>query len=283
MGGHANNDYYNDVWSSSDTGKTWERLPDAPWKARSYHTAKVFGDYVYLLAGHDSTTWFNDVWRTKNGSSWESVVGNASWSPRAATALQIRHDQMFLMGGSTGGLLPPIGHGKVLNDVWTSDNGADWTLVTPSAPWPAREGMQKLTALYGENDTIVLTSGEAGYFGPYYHDVWATTDGLNWSLLNREADFSKRSGNLLLNVDGSLFTFGGYGFPFMKHDAYCLPTGNASAPWKRLKDAPWHGRFDYDMVVVNSSIILMGGEASLFGAGGPYYNDVWAYHDVQCE
>jgi hypothetical protein len=29
-----------------------------------------------------------------------------------------------------------------------------------------------LTALYGPDDTIVLTAGEAGYFGPYFNDVW---------------------------------------------------------------------------------------------------------------
>jgi hypothetical protein len=29
-----------------------------------------------------------------------------------------------------------------------------------------------LTALYGADDTIVLTAGEAGYFGPYFNDVW---------------------------------------------------------------------------------------------------------------
>ena len=53
-----------------------------------------------------------------------------------------------------------------------STDGARWELVTPAAPWPAREGLQKLTALYGADDTIVLTAGEAGYFGPYFNDVW---------------------------------------------------------------------------------------------------------------
>ena len=152
-------------------------------------------------------------------------------------------------------------------------------------------------------------AGEAGYFGPYYNDVWGesaapvpgraslpcfsrnacfplrfpgTTDGANWTLLNGAAGFSKRSGNLLLNVAGALFTFGGYGLP-MKHDAYCLPAGNASAEWIKLPAAPWKGRFDYDMVVFNGSIALLAGEASLFGTGGPYYNDVWRYEEPGCQ
>jgi hypothetical protein len=169
-----------------------------------------------------------------------------------------------------------------MNDVWVStDQGKTWTEATASAPWPAREGLQKLTSLYGDNKTIILTSGEAGYTGPYFNDVWGSTDGANWELLNKAPGFSKRSGNLLLNVGGALFTFGGYGLP-MKHDAYCLPAGNAAAEWKHLENAPWHGRFDYDMELVNGSIVLLGGEASLFGTGGPYYNDVWAYSTPKC-
>lgn len=53
----------------------------------------------------------------------------------------------------------------------------------------------------------------------------------------------------------------------MKHDAYCLPQGDLSGKWKRLDNAPWHGRFDYDMVVLDNSIVLLAGEASLFGTG----------------
>jgi hypothetical protein len=285
MGGHsgtAESAYYNDVWESSDDGATWKELPTAPWKPRSYHTAKVFNDTIYLLGGHDNATWYNDVWSTKDGSNWEQVTAQAQWSPRAACAFQIRRGQMFVMGGSDG-LLPPIGNGTVRNDVWTSeDQGRNWELATFSAPWPAREGLQKLTALYGADDLIVLTSGEAGYTGPYYNDVWGTVDGRVWTLVNPAADFSKRSGNLLLQVGGGLFTFGGYGFP-MKHDGYCLPAGDAGGAWRKLGSAPWHGRFDYDMVATaNGSIVLLGGEASLFGTGGPYFNDVWMLPNPAC-
>ena len=69
----------------------------------------------------------------------------------------------------------------------------------------------------------------------------------------------------------------------MKHDAYCLPAGDASAEWITLPAAPWKGRFDYDMVVLNGSIVLLAGEASLFGFGGPYYNDVWRYDPPSCQ
>eukprot|EP00966_Prymnesium_polylepis_P124649 2882823-Prymnesium_polylepis.1 len=98
----------------------------------------------------------------------------------------------------------------------------------------------------------------------------------------------------------------------MKHDAYCLPPSTASAEFVKLPSAPWRGRFDYDMaevrsaqacracahayrvrsslritlhaspLQVNGSIVLLGGEASLFGTGGPYFNDVWVYDAPAC-
>jgi len=100
MGGHDGtkaSNYFNDVWQSPDAGKSWQQLPDAPWKPRSYHTVKVFGNEAYLLAGHDNGTWYNDVWKTADGASWELVTAEAEWSPRAATALQV-HSRALLIG-----------------------------------------------------------------------------------------------------------------------------------------------------------------------------------------
>lgn len=284
LGGHANSNYYNDVWASADGGRSWTQQPAPPWKNRSYHTAKVFNDRLYMLGGHDGATWYNDVWKTVDGREWTLVTAAAEWSPRAAAALQFLPDGSMLVMGGSNGLLKPIGDGTVFNDIWKSaDLGATWSLLSAAAPWAPREGLQKLTAPYtlANQSAIVLTAGEAGYFGPYYNDVWSTTDGANWTLLNGATSFSKRSGNLLLNVGGALFTFGGYGLP-MKHDVYCLPPSTPSAEFIKLTSAPWHGRFDYDMVEVNGSIVLLGGEASLFGAGGPYFNDVWLYDSPSC-
>jgi hypothetical protein len=59
LGGHANSDYYNDVWASADGGHSWSQQPTPPWSNRSYHTAKAFGGRLYMIGGHDGTTWYN--------------------------------------------------------------------------------------------------------------------------------------------------------------------------------------------------------------------------------
>lgn len=70
----------------------------------------------------------------------------------------------------------------------------------------------------------------------------------------------------------------------MKHDVYCLSAQSpANAHWKQLEDAGWKGRFDYDVEPLqNGSLVLLGGEASLFGFGGPYFSDVWILDQPKC-
>jgi hypothetical protein len=36
------------------------------------------------------------------------------------------------------------------------------------------------------------------------------------------------------------------------------------------------------VATANGSIVLLGGEASLFGTGGPYFNDVWMLPTPAC-
>ena len=73
LGGHANNDYFNDCWSSADGGMSWEELPRPPWENRSYHTAKVHNGTLYMLGGHNANTWFN-VCPTSNTTSERVIV-----------------------------------------------------------------------------------------------------------------------------------------------------------------------------------------------------------------
>lgn len=49
--------FYNDVWTSSDSGVSWERKTDsfgAPRDARAYFQAVKKGKYIYVLGGQDS-------------------------------------------------------------------------------------------------------------------------------------------------------------------------------------------------------------------------------------
>ena len=52
-------------------------------------------------------------------------------------AVTVLNNKLYLMGGHTGS--------ESKNDVYSSTNGADWSLVTSSAPWIPRSSHVALT------------------------------------------------------------------------------------------------------------------------------------------
>lgn len=98
-----------------------------------------------------------------------------------------------------------------LRDVWRSDNGKDWTLVTDTAPWAPR-GM-----ITGANGGVVVHSDRmwilgGGFVGPegvvlsslkydmeeqprlkerlYYNDVWSSADGMTYAIASNKKSSS---------------------------------------------------------------------------------------------
>jgi hypothetical protein len=73
----------------------------------------------------------NEIWSSENGRTWERVSPHASWSPRLGGALVEFKGQLWLLGGAEN-ISGDVG--KLLNDVWDSERGKNWTLATSSAP-----------------------------------------------------------------------------------------------------------------------------------------------------
>lgn len=302
-GGHANNDYWNDVWRSSD-GATWEKVlanGTAPWPARSYHSCIVLpGDRILLVGGHAGSQWFNDVWISGPGgdvSKWEMVTEHAAFEPRAAGSLlrQPSTGKLFYMGGSNG-LLPPVGfHTTLYNDVWTSDDsGKTWTKAIGAAPWKPREGFTGGVGVVAGNSSITVMGGEAGYFPwAFFSDIWTSEDGASWTQRAEKASWTGMSAGSIWNLKGrsghivakqelddgssTFWLTGGY---LGRSDVWCIDGVHSGKDleksWRRVSSSsPWHGRFDHGLVVMDGKLILMGGENSALGFGGPYFNDVW--------
>lgn len=299
-GGHADSNYTSDVWTSED-GETWELvLEEAPWAARSYHSCAVLpGDRMLIVGGHSQNEWYNDVWVSGpqgNVSHWEQQTPHAAFAPRAAGSLfyQEGTKTLYYLGGSDG-LLPPAGKPgatTLFNDVWLSkDEGKTWSIATPAAPWPAREGESGGSGVViGDDEELALMGGEAGYFpDSFFSDVWTSREGLNWTMRAEKAEWTDgglwnkkgRSGHIVAKqtTPGGdvLWLAGGY---LGKHDVWCIGNVKTAAdlarPWTLVGEAPWKGRYDFGLTVIGGDqLVMFGGENSALGFGGPYYNDVW--------
>jgi len=124
--GYESEDRFNDVWMSTDKGKTWTELTsDADWVTRGGHSSVVLSDDTIVLMGGigglDNDR-LNDVWfSTDQGITWNLANINAEWSGRNShTSVALPDDSILLMGGYDG---------SRFNDVWRLPTGPDETFI----------------------------------------------------------------------------------------------------------------------------------------------------------
>jgi hypothetical protein len=97
--------------------------------------AVVFKDRMWILGGGTYDTpmtparrFYNDVWSSPDGVRWERHVEHAPWAPRQYHDVAVFDDRMWVLEGYSG---------ANRNDVWYSEDGADWHEL-PGTPWSPR-------------------------------------------------------------------------------------------------------------------------------------------------
>lgn len=121
--------------------------------------------------------------------SWTELTTDADWSQRYDHAGVVFNGKMWIFGGYDQGRMKGDTY---LEDVWSSTNGEQWTLVTDSAPWKGRRGHSINVFNDGSGNAMYLIGGfevdeDTGY-RQYTNDVWKSTDGLNWTQIKARTD-----------------------------------------------------------------------------------------------
>jgi hypothetical protein len=157
---------------------------------------------------------------------WDEINPAASWEPRAGLETIHLNGDMYLMGGRTPldpSVAPVFGASTIWGDVWRTQDGEDWELVTASADWASRPGH---VAVVMDDNLIVfggfgLSDDPSDPFKPSNPiDMWASEDGINWDLLSAAPwnatlpEQIKYDFDALVLPDGpggaqSIYTFGG--------------------------------------------------------------------------
>ena len=243
----GDSNFFNDVWTSSDSGLSWQRKTDnygAPWDPRAYFQALKKGKYIYVLGGQDSTAipnpdptcggavppgfcppfilksnFFNDVWRSKDGTKWRRMTANAKWEARAGLSAVTHRGWIYVMGGSVNddsAIIGPGGPPRIyFNDVHRSRDGKRWYKVNANAPWAPRAG----AVVVSRGKYMYLLGGEDGFVcnpstprcPPYFNDVWRSKDGYHWTQVTPNAGWSPRPGHQCEILFGYFICFGGFG------------------------------------------------------------------------
>ncbi|WP_108124722.1 Ig-like domain-containing protein [Saccharospirillum mangrovi] len=173
-----------DEWSTRD-GVTWINETtvenDFTLTARQGHQVVVWKGQPWLFGGETEDGVVADIWVANDGNNWESrafakddndETKELAFTARSEHQVVAFKDQLWLLGGTDN-------DGAENADIWVSDSGFEWTLVTtPAGGFSPRQGHQLLTFDDGNDERLVLIGGYGN--SDYKNDVWSSTDGTNW-------------------------------------------------------------------------------------------------------
>ncbi|MDD5145333.1 MAG: galactose oxidase [Candidatus Pacebacteria bacterium] len=208
--------------------------------------------------------------------TWEMATSNAAWEARDSYSAIVFKDKLWLMGGLDGNdsILAPnmvqYWRAPHFSDVWASENGKDWQLITQDAPWGKRRSIQ--LAVF--KDKLWLIGGWGPAIG-CANDIWSSTDGINWRMEASNAAWQGREGHQLVVFKDKLWILGGvrYDLGITKNDVWYSEDG---INWiQATSNAAWEGRWDHEVVEFSGKLWLLGG----MDLNNKIYNDVWNSED----
>jgi hypothetical protein len=225
---------------------------------------------------------------------WTQVTAKAAFAPRdGAGALTLQGKMWFLGGWNPGDKknFPRICN----NEVWSSADGATWTLVKPNTfldrsfdatkDWEGRH-----TAGYAVyKDKLWIIGGDVNQ-GYYHFDVWNSADGKTWTLVNKDkpVPWGPRALHYTVVHDGKLWVIGGQTVPqFAKSDEIFYRdvwTTTDGIEWTEVKPKepfwPQRGMTGGSAVFKGRIWILGGGTYDTPKIPTrKYFNDVWSSAD----
>jgi len=207
----------NKVWSSTD-GAEWTLETDDPgWCARVSPSFAVFRGRMWVLAGtenfydHSDAMIKNDVWSSADGRQWRLEVEHAAWSKRAHAQAVVFDGKLWIMGG---GRWHP--EHVAVNDVWCSEDGVNWRLITEAAPWQPRLWFS--TVVYRDRMWVLGGwSKEHGNFG----DVWYSSNGKDWTEVKSNVIWKSRHEHSAYVFKDKIWVAGGHARP-LKSEVWTL-------------------------------------------------------------
>jgi len=224
---------------------------------------------------------------------WINVTLKAPFAPRDGAGALVFKGRMWLLGGWNP--LDKVHFPRICNnEVWNSENGADWTLVKPNtfldntfdltSDWEGRH----YAGYVVHRDRMWIVGGDVNQ-GHYHFDVWNSSDGRKWSHVNQgqPIPWSPRAFGYTVAFRDRIWVLGGQTIPQIApaevrfhRDIWTTTDG---LDWKRVepREPYWSAR------------ALIGGSAVFRGriwviGGGLYdtpktprtfHNDVWSSAD----
>jgi len=190
---------WNDVWHSADGVKWTEAVTRAAFTPRRRVSTVVFNNKLWIVGGMDRNSALNEVWSSLDGVNWEKSHPNPSrpiFEPRAYAALTVFNNALWLAGGTDF-------NDKEFHDIWTSEDGINWTRVIPNI---AVGNVVSASALQSFNGNLILFSADPNSSNSH---IYSSADGKNWATVEASAPFGARYFENAANFMGRLWVING--------------------------------------------------------------------------
>lgn len=232
----------------------------------------------------------------KRNYKWTQVTQNAAFGPRDGVGGVFFHGKMWAIGGWNPSTYPIT---ECTNDVWSSVDGANWTLEKPNTyldkknfdrnkDWEARHFGSYLVY----NDKIYLVGGDP-IQGEYQNDVWSSGDGKNWSRVTDDWGLTPtRMLHLSAVFREKMWVLGGQ--TFTDFGSIDIPGGSFSDVWTSTDGAKWSqvkttGPMWTGRAIVGNHAVLNDRLWVISGGlypdplwpKGEYFGDAWSTSDGQ--
>jgi len=176
--------------------------------------ALVFGS---IARGEEASLAARDGSDASGQYVWVPVSRQAAFAPRdGAGALSFR-GRMWLLGGWNPG--DKVHFPRICNnEVWSSADGAAWTLEKPNTFLdagfdPTHDWEGRHTAGYAVfRDKLWIIGGDANQ-RHYQNDVWNSADGKTWSLVTQDVPWAPRCLQHTVVFQDKLWVMGGQTMP----------------------------------------------------------------------
>lgn len=231
-------DSRSDVWKSGD-GIKWELVNDAP-PYYPYCAFVSFQNRIWAFGGVsyssvDGVQW-NEVQTnvylgyaikvvqfenkliaingrtilsSADGINWEVLTTEAPWPARNWPGLVEMNHRLYFLGGGSDYF---TGQDYYYKDVWVSDDGVSWDLLTDVAPF-----QDAYWVCYQSFDGRLWAMGGWNYyqleneFGGNNNEIWVSEDGVDWEKLEVSPVWSPRHAMFTYVFKNALHVSSGYG------------------------------------------------------------------------
>jgi hypothetical protein len=256
----------NELWKSTD-GVTWEAKGNAPWEGRHVAGWVNFDKRIWLVGGDiNQERYQTDEWYSDDGVTWTKVLDKLPWTARASHMVAAFNDKLWMVGGQEFNFGTLQGD-SLFNDVWNSEDGIHWHLVTSSAPWKGR-GFGKLVSF--KNRLWLLGGGRYNEPQEFLNEVWSTTDGVIWTR-HPNPPWRPRFFHESLVYDNKLWILGGVGDNVRNlSDVWWTIDGST---WNEVQNTPWPPRHAATAFVLKDELFIACGTAG--NHPQELENDVW--------